>query len=201
MLGDLEGLERDSSQLLAYCVAKKVEQIRLLASFHCAYARAMREPTERNIAAQRSALDAVLSAGGKVGSSLHISNLVEVSLIAGHWERAEADLADGFAFVEQSGERYWLADLHRLRGQLALKQPVPDRSRAEACFTQAIDIARRQDARLLELRAATDLARLWRDVRADNDLHALLLPILSAIEGGETARDVRNARSLLDWPS
>jgi hypothetical protein len=38
-------------------------------------------------------------------------------------------------------------------------------------------------------------------VRADNDLHALLLPILSAIEGGETARDVRNARSLLDWPS
>ena len=198
MLGDLEGLERDSSKLLSYCVAKKVEQIRLLASYHCAYARAMREPTDDNIATQRAALDAVLSAGGKVGSSLHISNLVEVSLIAGHWERAEADLADGFAFVEQSGERYWLADLHRLRGQLALKQPVPDRSCAEACFTQAIEVARRQDARLLELRAATDLARLWRDARADNDLHALLLPILSEIEGGETARDVRNARNLLD---
>ncbi len=75
---------------------------------------------------------------------------------------------------------------------------MPDRSRAEACFTKAIGVARGQHARLLELRAATDLARLWHDTRPDNDIHALLQPILAAIEGGETARDVRSARSLLD---
>jgi class 3 adenylate cyclase len=198
VLGDLEGLEHDSAKLAAYCTEKKVEQIRLLASFHCAYARAMRDPTEHNIAAQRFALDAVRRSGGVIGSSLNISNLAEVSLVAGDWKRAEADLADGFAFVEQSGEQYWLPDLHRLRGQLALHQPVPDHARAEACFTTAIDVARRQHARLLELRATTDLARLWRATRPDNDLHALLQPVLSAIEGGETARDVRKARSLLN---
>jgi predicted ATPase len=50
---------------------------------------------------------------------------------------------------------------------------------------------------MLELRAATDLARLWRDIGSDGDLRALLGPILDAIEGGETTRDVRNARALL----
>jgi hypothetical protein len=78
VLGDLEALERDSTELVAYCVDKKVEQIRLLAGFHHAFARAMRDPTSDNIAAQRSALDAVRSAGGNVGSSLAFSNLAEV---------------------------------------------------------------------------------------------------------------------------
>jgi hypothetical protein len=50
---------------------------------------------------------------------------------------------------------------------------------------------------LLELCAATDLARLWRDIGSDRDPRALLEPILAAIEGGETTRDVRNARALL----
>jgi hypothetical protein len=50
---------------------------------------------------------------------------------------------------------------------------------------------------MLELRAATDLARLWREAGAPNDPRALLEPILAAIEGGETTRDVRNARALL----
>src|SRR5262249_42865765 len=147
---------------------------------------------------QRCALDAVRRSGGVIGSSLNISNLAEVSLVAGDWKRAEADLADGFAFVEQSGEQYWLPYLHRLRGQVALHQPAPDHARARACFSAAIDVAGRQQARLLELRATTDLARLWRATRPDNDLRALLQPVLSAIEGGETARDVREARSLLN---
>jgi predicted ATPase len=60
-----------------------------------------------------------------------------------------------------------------------------------------IEVARSQEARLLELRAATDLARLWCETRSDNDPRALLEPILAMIEGGETTRDVRNARALL----
>jgi predicted ATPase len=116
---------------------------------------------------------------------------------AGDVTGAEAALQEGFVFVEQSGERFWLAELHRLDGQVALKRPERDQTRAEACFLQAIDIARRQEARMLELRAATDLARLWRDIGSDRDPRALLEPILAVIEGGENTRDVRNARALL----
>ena len=99
---------------------------------------------------------------------------------------AASALQDGFAFVEQSGERYWLADLHRLSGQIALMQTRPDRPRAEACFSKAIEVARGQEARLLELRATTDLTRLWRGSRTDGDLRGLLEPVLAMIEGGET---------------
>jgi predicted ATPase len=197
VLGDLEGLERESATLAAECAEKRVEQIRLLANLHSAYARAMRDPIEKNITSHRAALLAVREAGGIIGYSIHISNLAEALLMAGDWAGAEAALEDGFAFVEQSGEGYWLADLHRLQGLAALKRPEPDRSRAEACFVKAIEIARSQEARLLELRAALDLVRLRRDIRPDSEPRALLEPILATIEGGERTRDVRTARALL----
>lgn len=118
-------------------------------------------------------------------------------MVGGDLASAEAALKEAFAFVEQSGEGYWLADMHRLNGQIALKRPAPDRVRAEACFAKAIEVARRQDARLLELRAATDLARLWLDTNSGNDPRGLLASVLAKIEGGETTHDVRNARALL----
>ena len=80
----------------------------------------------------------------------------------------------------------------------SLKGTIPEVARAEACFLKAMEIARSQEARLLELRAATDLARLWRDIGSPNDPRALVEPILAAIEGGETTRDVRNAHALLE---
>ncbi|HVX79053.1 MAG TPA: adenylate/guanylate cyclase domain-containing protein [Bradyrhizobium sp.] len=197
VLADLEGLERYSAELVAYCVEKKVEQIRLLGGLHHAYARAVREPNETNIAFIHTALEAVRRSGSNTGNSILISNLAEALMVGGDLAGAEAALREAFVFVEQSGEGYWLADMHRLNGQIALKLPQPDWVRAEACFAKAIEIARRQEARLLELRAATDLARLWIDTHSDNDPRTLLEPILARIEGGETTRDVRNARALL----
>lgn len=78
-----------------------------------------------------------------------------------------------------------------------MKRESPDRAQAEACFIEAIEVARSQDARLLELRAATDLARLWQDTRTAAEIRALIEPALAMIEGGETAPDVLNARGLL----
>ena len=197
VLHDLEGLERGSAELLAYCTEKRVEQIRLLAAVHLGYARTMREPGKDNLVSLHAAFDRVRSAGGFAGSSIILSNLAEASLAVGDLRQAEADLAQGLAFVEQTGERYYLADLHRLSGRLALRQEQPDLRRAESCFRKAIDIAHGQDSRLLELRAANDLARLWRKAKSNNDLRALIEPILAGIEGGAAAPDVQDARALL----
>jgi tetratricopeptide (TPR) repeat protein len=194
---ELPELERDSERLAAFCTEKKVEQIRLLASLHHAYARAMREPVAANIETLRAALEALGKSGGTTGNSITLSNLAEALLVAGDLDGAEAVLRDGFDFVEQSGERYWLADLYRLSGQVALQRENPDRARAEICFRKAIEVAQSQDARLLELRAATDLARLWQGARTTAEIRALIEPTLAAIEGGETAPDVCNARGLL----
>ncbi len=197
VLGDHEGLERDSAELASFCAERKVEQIRLLATLLGAFARAMRGPVEANIATMRQARIALTRSGGTTGNSIILSSLAQSLLHGGDLTAAEAALNDGFAFVEQSGERYWLADLHRLSGQVALRRPDPNRARAEACFKQAIEVARGQDARLLELRAANDLGQLWQGRRPNAEIRALVEPVLGQIEGGATAPDVRNARTLL----
>ena len=197
VLRDVEALERDGAELAAYCAEKKVEQIRLLAGLLGACAGAMREPTGQRIDTIRKALVALRQSGGNTGNSIILSNIADAFLMVGDLAGAEGALQNGFAFVEQSGERYWLADLHRLSGQVALKKNRLDRERAEACFVKAIEVAKSQDAHLLELRAVIDLARLRRDTRSDDDIRGLVAPVLAKIEGGETTRDVRDARVLL----
>jgi tetratricopeptide (TPR) repeat protein len=195
--GDLEACERHSAELVTYCVEKKVEQWRYLGLLYYACARATREPTEENIAALRTALAAKHASGAFQLDSFLMAHLAQALLTAGEVTGAEAALKEAFAFVEQSGERYWLADLHRVEGRIALERPEPDHPRAAACFLQAIEVAQRQEARMLELRAATDLARLWRDTGSNDDPRMLLEPILAAIQGGENKRDVRYAHALL----
>jgi class 3 adenylate cyclase/tetratricopeptide (TPR) repeat protein len=197
VLGHFEACEGHSAELLTFSIDKKVELFRLLAGKFTACARAMCEPTQENIEASRAAIGAGRLSGTHLFDSVFLSQLGEALLTAGDVMGAKAIVQEAFAFVEQSGERFWLADMHRVDGHVALKQPEPDSGRAEACFVKAIDIARSQEARPLELRAATDLARLWRDAGSPNDPRALLEPILALIEGGETTKDVRNARALL----
>jgi predicted ATPase len=163
LFGELEACERHSAELIAYCAEKKAETVRLLSAVHYACARAMREASKENISAVRAAIDAQHRSGASISDSITTCHLAEALLMAGDVTGAEAVLQEAFAFVDQSGERLWLSDLHRVDGRIALKEREPDRARAEACFLKAIEIARSQDARLLELRAATDLARLWRD--------------------------------------
>jgi hypothetical protein len=197
MYGDFETAERYAAEHVAFCVERKVEQFRLWGANYLASARVMREPTEENVAALRDAIAANNRSGGYFSDSIFKSYLAEALSMRREIEGAEATLQDAFAFVERTGERFWLADLYRVDGQIALRRPETDRARAEACFLKAIEIAHGQEARMLELRAATDLARLWREAGSPNDPRALLEPILAQIEGGEATRDVRNARALL----
>jgi predicted ATPase len=197
MYGDLETCERRSAELIAYCAEKTLAPWRMYGALCQGSARAIREPTQENIAILRAAIDAHRRAGSRLGNSIYESLLAEALLGAGDVAGAEAAVRETFTFVEESGERSWLANLHRIEGRIALARPEPDKPRAEACLLQAIDIARQQSARMLELRAATDLARLWRDSGSNNDPRALLEPILETIEGGEKLRHVREARALL----
>ena len=70
-------------------------------------------------------------------------------------------LSEALTLVETTGERYYEAELHRLKGELLLQHAAPEVSHAETCFQQSLDIARCQQAKSLELRAAMSLGRLW----------------------------------------
>ena len=197
LFGNLDVFEDQLEEFVADCAAKGVEQYRMLGAINLISVRALLAPTKENIALLQSALDALRRSGARLGESVVSSGLAEAMVSTGDVAGAGSVLQETFAFVEQSGERFWLAELNRLDGQIALKQPEPVPARAKSCFRKAIEIARSQEARLLELRAATDLARLWRDICSPKDPCALLEPILAAIEGGENTKDVRNARALL----
>ena len=80
---------------------------------------------------------------------------------AGQPEAGLQVLAEAVTLVATTEERWWEAELSRLQGALLLQLPSPDVPQAEACFHQALDVARRQQAKALELRAALSLSRLW----------------------------------------
>ena len=100
--------------------------------------------------------------------------------------------------MEQHEERWWEAEVHRLRGGLLQRQTGTSQAEAEACFRQALDVARRQEAKSLELRAAMSLARLWQQQGKQAEARELLAPIYAWFTEGFDTADLQEARALLD---
>jgi predicted ATPase len=109
----------------------------------------------------RQGLDAYRATGAEFQRPHFLSLLAEVHRSMGQPETGLTALSEALTLVEKTGERYYEAELHRLKGELLLQQAAPEVSHAEACFQQSLDIARRQQAKSLELRAAMSLGRLW----------------------------------------
>jgi predicted ATPase len=107
-------------------------------------------------------------------------------------------LADALDGVERTGVRWIEAELHRLRGELQLALAESDRSEVKASFGRALAVAGEQRARFWELRAATSLARLWRDQRRPNEAHDLLAPIYGWFTEGFDTLDLIEAKTLIE---
>jgi hypothetical protein len=197
LMGDLEAAERHSAEMVAYCAEKRVDFFGLIAAHANAVVVAIRNPTQKNMAACRGWFDVQRSIGMRLGHYMYLGGLAEGLMFAGDIEGAEALLREAFALAEETGERAFLPALHRIEGQVALRMLRPDPVRAEACFLSAIDVARAHGTLTYELAAACELARLWRETGSANSPRELLTPILAAIEGGETIPVVRDARALL----
>ncbi|HEU4679357.1 MAG TPA: hypothetical protein VFS35_07540, partial [Terrimicrobiaceae bacterium] len=106
-------------------------------------------------------------------------------------------LDEALALVEEMDERWWEAELHRLKGQLLLSLTPDKAAVAEACYERAINVARDQGAKSLELRAATSLARLWHKQGKVEPARELLAPICAWFTEGFDTPDLKDARALL----
>jgi predicted ATPase len=107
-------------------------------------------------------------------------------------------LAEALVVVNETGERRWEAELHRLKGELLLACSAERDTEAETCFRQALDIARRQQAKSWELRAAMNLAGLWQQQDKRAEAHALLAPVYNWFTEGFDTADLQEAKGLLD---
>jgi predicted ATPase len=124
--------------------------------------------------------------------------LAEVSAHLGHPEDGLQALVEAHTLMEQQEERYWEAEVCRLRGVLLLRQPGTPQAEAEAWLQRALDIARRQEAKSLELRAAMSLSRLWQQQGKQAEAHALLAPIYGWFTEGFDTKDLQEAKVLLE---
>ena len=97
-----------------------------------------------------------------------------------------------------SGAKGWDAEIHRLRGELTGRLPYPDPAKAEDSFRTALAIAREQGTRGYELRAATSLARLWREQCRRDEARDLLAPVYGWFTEGFETPDLKEAKALLD---
>ncbi len=103
------------------------------------------------------------------------------------------------ARLEQDKSVRWHeAELHRLKGELLLQLSTDNTAEAEASFRQALDVAHRQQAKSLELRAATSLARLWQSQGKRQEAYDLLAPVYEWFTEGFDTADLQEAKALLD---
>ena len=100
--------------------------------------------------------------------------------------------------MDTTEARFFGAELYRLKGALLLSQAIPDTPQAAACFHQALDMARAQQARSLELRAAMSLACLWQQQGKRREARDLLAPVYEWFTEGFDTADLKDARTLLD---
>ena len=141
-------------------------------------------------------VSAVSRTGALSGLSLLLATLAEAELAREAPQEGLVTIDEAMAFIEKSGERFWEAEIHRLRGELLR---VDARlGAAESSFQKALEVARVQGARSLELRAAMSLARLWRDLGRGDGARALVSDVYGRFTEGLDNPDLREASALLD---
>jgi TOMM system kinase/cyclase fusion protein len=161
------------------------------------WAFAVQGQGEEGIAQLHQGLAAYRAAGAELGRPHRLALLAEAYGEVGQKEAGLTVLAEALAVVDKTGELFWEAELYRLKGELLLRQANPT-AEVEACFRQALDIARQQQAKSLELRAAISLSRLWQQQGKRAEAHDLLAPIYGWFTEGFDTPDLQEAKALLD---
>jgi predicted ATPase len=128
----------------------------------------------------------------------HLALLAEGYQKCGKFEEGLNMLSDAFDVIKRGGEDMWKSELLRLRGMCLLSISSNNVPEAEAAFRHAIEVAKRQNARSLELRAATSLARLWQNQGKTAEARDLLAPIYDWFTEGFDTADLKDAKALLN---
>ncbi|HEV8713083.1 MAG TPA: hypothetical protein VGX03_09670 [Candidatus Binatia bacterium] len=178
------------------------------------WALAAQEQGEEGIAQIRRGLAAYQATGQKVYWPGFVSLLAEVYGKEGQTEEGLIVLAEALAVVNTTGQCWYEAELYRLKGELTLQKlsvagyqlsvtstqhPAPNtQSEAEVCFLKAIEIARQQQAKSLELRAVMSLARLWQQQDKKEEAHQMLAEVYGWFTEGFATKDLQEAQALIE---
>jgi predicted ATPase len=145
-----------------------------------------------------SGVAALRSMGQTLIVPTSLSHLAMAHAEVGHFDDASRCIREAIMTAKASKVIGWEAEFHRIAGEIALKSPPSDAAKAESCFARALTVARAQQAKSWELRAAISMARLWRDQGKPQQARDLLAPVYGWFTEGFDTRDLKEAKTLLD---
>ena len=158
----------------------------------------MRGQTAEGLVLIRKGLSASANAGASWNQTYFLGLLAQSCEDAGLADEAFEVLTKALEHADQTDERWFEAELHRLKGEWLVAHRPDHQDEAETCFRRAIEIAKKQQAKLWELRAATSLAQLWLAQRRPKEARDLLAPVHAWFREGRDTPDLKRARALLD---
>ena len=138
------------------------------------------------------------STGATVWLPLYLSYLARTYADLGQLDDAWRTIGEATTTIETKKERWFEAEANRIAGKIALKLPVLDAAKAEAYFKRALSVARQQQAKSWELRAAMSMARLWRDQGKRDEARDLLAAVYGWFTEGFDTLDLKEAKALLE---
>ena len=162
------------------------------------WALAEQGQSAEGIAQMRQGITRWRSMGAEIMRTYMLALLAEAYREAGQMQEGLAVLTEAMSLIDEQGERWWEAELYRLKGELLLALSPNSVADVEVCLHHALDIARRQQAKSLELRAAMSLARLWQCRGQPVEARKLLAPIYGWFTEGLNTADLCDARALLE---
>jgi predicted ATPase len=162
------------------------------------WALALQGQGEAGLAQVRQGIAAFRATGAALLVPYHCTVLADVADRLGHPADGLQALAEAHTLMEQQEERRWEAEIARLRGIVLLRQPGTQQAEAEAWLQRALDVARRQQAKSLELRAAMSLSRLWQQQGKRMEARELLAPVYGWFTEGFDTADLQEAKALLE---
>ena len=145
-----------------------------------------------------SAINAYRSMGSTLFLPEYLGHLANAHAQLGQIDDAWRCIGEAMTTMEASKEIWFEAELHRIAGEIALESPERDTAKAEGYFERALSVARQQQAKSWELRAAMSLARLWRDQGKVQQARELLAPVYGWFTEGFDTRDLKEAKALLE---
>ncbi|GHO82168.1 SARP family transcriptional regulator [Dictyobacter formicarum] len=185
-----------AEQALALASKCQASYYRAWSDILVSYALALEQPNEERIGHLYGSITEFKASGARLRLPYYLSLLAQVCGKVGRVEEGLAFIDEALAEARTHNERWWNAELHRLRGELLLMHGI-DASEVETSFLRAIEIARSQQARSLELRATMSLARLWITQNRSDDAKRQLKGVYSWFTEGFETPDLQTARMLL----
>jgi predicted ATPase len=198
VLGRPAMVEESSTKLMTLAAERGFRHLLGTGTFFHGWTIAKSGEIELGIAEMHRGLSLKRSTGAEIKVPYYLGVLGTAYARVGRPIEALPLLAEAFDRVEKTEERWFEAELHRRKGEVLLRLADPDPTKAEACFHQAMAVAQAQRAKSWELRAATSLARLWRDQGRRAEARELLAPVYGWFTEGFDTVDLRNAKALLN---